>query len=442
LDNTLSKNFNASQLIRFALPTIVMMVVMSLYSTVDAAFVAKLVSEDALAAINIVYPLYSVYFAIALMMSTGSNAYIAKTMGEGDCDTARSFFSLIYLVGVSFGIALGALGFFCYRTLLILLGSTPALDIYTVDYLRVLAIFTPVSFLQVFAQTFFITEGKPQLGLGLVVLGGIVNAALDYVFIGLLDMGIAGAAYATGIGYGIPGFSGLIYFSMNRKGSLYFVKPRWSGKNLLHSFMNGSSEFVNNTSIAITTIMFNYTMLDYVGKNGVAAISAILYLQFIQGSAYTGFSSGVAPVISFKYGEKNYAQLKRVVKTSMIFIAICSLGVFLLSLLLADAAVSVFVRQSSDTFDITKHGFLLFNFSYLFMGLNVFISAMFTALGNGRVSALLSFLRTLVFIVGSLTLLPLVWDVDGVWLAVPVAEALAFIFSIRFFAKLRNKYRY
>lgn len=442
MDNTISKNLNSSQLLRFAFPTIIMMVVMSLYTTVDAAFVSKLVSEDALAAINIVYPLYGVFLAIGMMMSTGSNAYIAKTLGEGNYDKARSFFSLIYLVGVSLGTVLGVFGFFFYKPLLVMLGSTPSLDLYTTDYLRYLVIFTPICFLQIFAQAFFITEGKPQLGLGLIVLGGLANVVFDYVFIALLDMGIAGAAFATGIGYCIPGLFGLIYFILNKNGTLYFIKPRWSGKELLLSLINGSSEFVNNISMAITTLLFNYAMLKYIGKSGVAAISAILYLQFIQGSVYFGFSSGVAPIISFKYGENNRPQLKRTVKTGMTFTAVCSLGVFLLSLVLADQAVSVFVRQSSDTFGITKQGFLIFNFSYLFMGLNVFVSAMFTALGNGKVSALLSLLRTLVFIVGSLLLLPLIWEVDGVWLAVPAAEALAFIVSIRFFVKLRKKYGY
>lgn len=442
MKNSISKNFSASGLIEFALPTIVMMVILSLYTTVDGAFVAKLVSEDALAAINIVYPLYSVFFAISLMFATGSNALIAKNMGEGRYDDARSFLSLIYVTGIASACVLGAVGFVFYRPLLSLLGSTPDLDVYTADYLRIISLFVPMSFLQIFAQTFLVTEGKPQLGLGLVALGGLANVVLDYVFIAFFHMGIAGAAYGTGIGYSIPGIYALIYFFRNKKGSLYFVRPRFNGRKLLYSFFNGGSEFVNNSSVALTTLMFNYAMLKYAGESGVAAISAVLYLQFIQASVYFGFSSGVGPVISFKYGEGNRPQLKRVIKISLCFIALCSLAVFLLSLLLAGPAISIFVRSTSDTFELARHGFLLFNISYLFMGINVFVSAMFTALGNGKVSALLSFLRTLVFIVGALLLLPPVFGLDGVWLAVPAAEALAFIISALAFSGLRKKYGY
>lgn len=442
MENAISKNFNFTGLIQFALPTIFMMVILSLYTTVDGAFVSKLISEDALASVNIVYPIYSVFLAISLMLATGSNAIIAKHMGEGRYDEARSFLSLIYVVGIGSSVVFGAFAFFSYRPILSLLGSTPELEVYTVPYLRVLAVFVPMSFLQTFAQTFLVTEGKPQLGLGLVALGGLLNVGLDYVFIRFFNMGIAGAALGTGIGASIPSLFGLFYFLFNKKGSLFFVKPEFNGKKLAYSLFNGSSEFINNVSIAITTLMFNYAMLKYAGEGGVAAISAVLYLQFIQASVYFGFSSGIAPVISFKYGEGNRPQLKNVVKIGLTFITACSLLVFVLSLLLAGPAVSIFVSPESATFALARRGFLLFSLSYLFMGINVFVSAMFTALGNGKISALLSFLRTLVFIVGSLLLLPPLFEIDGVWLAVPAAEALAFIISLLSFTRKRSSYGY
>lgn len=442
MENAISKEFNFTGLIKFALPTIFMMMVLSLYTTVDGAFVSKLISEDALASVNIVYPLYSVFLAISLMLSTGSNAIIAKHMGEGRYDEARSFLTLIYIVGIACSVILAAFAFFFYKPVLALLGSTPELELHTVPYLRVLALFVPISFLQTLAQTFLVTEGKPQLGLGLVALGGLMNVALDYIFIALFDMGIAGAALGTGIGASIPGLFGLFYFFFKKSGFLYFVKPDYDGKKLAFSLFNGSSEFVNNVSIAITTLMFNYAMLKYAGESGVAAISAVLYLQFFQASAYFGFSSGVAPVISFKYGEGNRPQLKEVIKISLIFIITCSLLVFFLSFFLAGPAVSIFVSKDSSTFDIAHKGFLLFNFSYLFMGINVFISAMFTALGNGKISALLSLLRTFVFIVGALLILPPLLDIDGVWLAVPAAEALAFAISAWSFTRRRKEYGY
>jgi putative MATE family efflux protein len=442
LDNAISKNFDTPKLIKFALPTIVMMVVLSLYTTVDGAFVAKLVSEDALASINIVYPLYSVYFAISLMMATGANAIIAKNLGQGRNDEARSFFTLIYILAASIAVVLGLAAFFFSEQILSILGSTPRLSRYTTDYLRYMALFVPVSFLQIFTQTFFITNGKPALGMGLIILGGLTNVVLDYVFIGVCDMGIAGAAIATGIGNCIPGLFGVIYFIFNRKGSLYFVKPSWNGKKLLFSLFNGSSEFVNNIAASITTVMFNYSMLKYLGESGIAAISAILYLQFIQASVFFGFSGGVAPIISYKYGEENHAQLKHVVGISLRFILCCSVFIFVLSLILSGQAVSIFIRPDSKTFDLARHGFALFSLSYLFMGFNIFSSAMFTALSNGKVSALLSILRTLVFIVGALFTLPLILGVSGIWLAVPVAEALALIVAAVCFYRLRPRYHY
>ncbi len=442
MDNAISKNFDTPKLIKFALPTIVMMVVLSLYTTVDGAFVAKLVSEDALASINIVYPLYSVYFAISLMMATGANAIIAKNLGQGRNDEARSFFTLIYILAASIAVVLGLAAFFFSEQILSILGSTPRLSRYTTDYLRYMALFVPVSFLQIFTQTFFITNGKPALGMGLIILGGLTNVVLDYVFIGVCDMGIAGAAIATGIGNCIPGLFGVIYFIFNRKGSLYFVKPSWNGKKLLFSLFNGSSEFVNNIAASITTVMFNYSMLKYLGESGIAAISAILYLQFIQASVFFGFSGGVAPIISYKYGEENHAQLKHVVGISLRFILCCSVFIFVLSLILSGQAVSIFIRPDSKTFDLARHGFALFSLSYLFMGFNIFSSAMFTALSNGKVSALLSILRTLVFIVGALFTLPLILGVSGIWLAVPVAEALALIVAAVCFYRLRPRYHY
>ena len=442
MNNALSKKFDAPALIKFAFPTIVMMVVLSTYSTVDGAFVSKLISENALASINIVYPLYSIFFAISLMLATGSNAFIAKNMGEGRYEEARSFFTLIYILGFALAVVLAVVSLVFYKPIMHLLGSTPALDAYTADYLRYLVAFAPMSFMQVFTQTFFVTEGRPSLGLWLIVLGGLANIGLDYLFMGIMGLGIKGAALGTGIGNCIPGLFGIFYFAFHRSGPLHFARPVWHGKKLLYSLFNGSSEFVNNISIAITTVMFNYAMIKYLGETGVAAISAILYLQFIQSSIFFGYSLGVAPVISFKYGEDNKPQLKQVVKISVIFLAACSALIFILSLALATPAVEIFVHRDSGTFAIARHGFLLFNISYLFMGLNVLASGMFTALGNGEISALLSFLRTLVFIVGALLLLPLALGVDGVWLAVPVAEAMALCVSVYCFFRFRKKYGY
>ena len=438
----IAQKFNLPRLLTFVFPTIVMMVLMSLYTSVDGAFVSRLISEDALAAVNVVYPVMSVVLALSLMLTSGANAIIARKLGEGRPDEAKRFFSLIYLVGILMGVVLAVLTLLFLNPLLSFLGATELLFPYASEYLRVLILFAPVSFLQVAAQNFFVTEGKPGIGLLVSAMGGVANIILDYVFIAVFDMGIAGAALATGIGYAIPGIYGIFYFFTSRNGTLCFVKPQFEGKNLLHACTNGSSEFVNNLSVAITTVLFNLTMLRYANEGGVAAITVILYIQFIQAAIYFGYAQGIAPVISYKYGAGDKEQLQYVVRTSLWLLTACSVLVILLSVFGADLAISLFIQKGSAVYALTKRGFLLFCSAFLFMGINVFLSAMFTAFGNGAVSALLSFLRTLVFLVAMLLLLPLWLGVDGAWIAVPVAEALALIVGVLCYQKYRHIYHY
>lgn len=438
----LAQKFNLPRLLLFVFPTIVMMVFMSLYTSVDGAFVSRLIGEDALAAVNVVYPVMSVVLALSLMFTSGANAIIARMLGEGQPEKARRFFSLIYIVGTLMGIAATAIILLLMDPLLSLLGATETLYSYAREYLTVLCLFAPMLFLQVGTQNFFVTEGKPGVGLLVSALGGIANIILDYVFIAVFHMGIAGAALATGIGYMIPGLYGVGYFFASRKGTLWFAKPEFEGGKLLHTCTNGSSELVNNLSVAITTMLFNLTMLRYAGEGGVAAITVILYVQFIQAAIYFGYSQGIAPVISYKYGAGDKQQLRYVVKTSLWFMLVCSVLVIILSVFGADLAVSLFIRPGSPVYALTKCGFLIFSSAYLFMGINIFLSAMFTAFGNGAVSALLSFLRTLVFLVGTLLLLPLWLGVDGAWIAVPVAEALALVVGVICYRKYRAIYHY
>ena len=438
----LAQKFNLPRLLLFVFPTIVMMVFMSLYTSVDGAFVSRLIGEDALAAVNVVYPVMSVVLALSLMFTSGANAIIARMLGEGQPEKARRFFSLVYIVGTLMGIAATAITLLLMDSLLSLLGATETLYSYAREYLTVLCLFAPMLFLQVGTQNFFVTEGKPGVGLLVSALGGITNIVLDYVFIAVFHMGIAGAALATGIGYMIPGLYGVCYFFVSRKGALWFAKPEFEGGKLLHTCTNGSSELVNNLSVAITTMLFNLTMLRYAGEGGVAAITVILYVQFIQAAIYFGYSQGIAPVISYKYGAGDKQQLRYVVKTSLWFMLVCSVLVIILSVFGADLAVSLFIRPGSPVYALTKRGFLIFSSAYLFMGINIFLSAMFTAFGNGAVSALLSFLRTLVFLVGTLLLLPLWLGVDGAWIAVPVAEVLALVVGVICYWKYRAIYHY
>ncbi len=440
--NALAKKFNTAKLIGYTVPTIIMMVFMSMYTIVDGIFVSNFVSEQALAAVNIAFPMVLVAMAIGLMLAIGANAIIAKRMGEGKNEQARSFFTLIYIVGGVLGIAITLVVMPLVGVLMPLLGASEAIAPLSSDYLLCLLPFVTLLFFQVYTQNFFITAGKPMLGFISCVLGGIANIVLDYVLIVMADMGITGAAVATGIGYSIPGVFGLIYFAVKRKGTLYFVKPVFEGAALIKSLSNGMSELVTSLSSAITMMIFNIIMMNIAGENGVAAITVIMYIQMLQMAIYTGYSFGVSPIISYKYGEQNHAQLKQINKTSFLFLIVVSVVTVLVSLIFAPQAVGVFIAQDSPTFALAVGGFRIYAVAYLFMGINVYGSAMFTALSNGKVSAFLSFVRTLVFIVIALLTLPMLFGVNGVWVAVPIAEALAILLFIKAYRDNRPIYNY
>ena len=442
-ENTaLSREFSLKSLLSFSMPTICMMVFMSLYTSVDGIFVSHYISSNALAAVNLVYPVFSFALALSLMLAAGGNALIARWMGEGHLEHARQFFSLLYLTGLVSAAAITGLVWLFDEQLLQLLGCTPVLQPYAQSYLLTLSLFLPLSYFQMFAQNFFVTEGKPMLGLTTSMAGGVANILLDWLFLGPMGMDISGAAIATGIGYAIPGLFGIVYFFRNRKGSLCFVLPRWEGRALASACFNGASELVNNLSVAITTMLFNLMMLHYAGEDGVAAITVILYVQFIQSAVYFGYTQSVSPVISYKYGQQDRPQLRHIVRLSLWITMAASVLVILLSVMGADWIIDAFLGAGSPIHAMTRRGFLIFSSAYLFMGLNIFYSAMFTAFGDGRTSALLSFMRTLVFLVGALLLLPLMLDLDGVWLAVPVAEALSFLLGIWCYRRYGNRYGY
>lgn len=442
MNNQLAREFHTASLLKFTLPSMIMMLFMSLYQMVDAVFVSNFVSETALSALNIVYPLISFVIAVSIMLATGGSAVIAKKMGEGQQELARRLFSMVVLIGILFGIVMTLVGALFTRPLIHLMGSTPALDPYCYEYLHTLMLFSPFAVLQLLFQTFFITAGRPHLGLIVTVLAGIANIFFDFLFIVVLPLGVKGAAYGTAIGYCIPTIFGLIFFFVDRRGSLFFVKPVFDAPTLGHICANGSSEMVTNLSNAVTTFFFNLTMLHYLGEAGVAAITIALYAQWLLTSVYFGFSSGVAPVFSYNHGCQNHVQLHRIFTISIRFVAVSAIGVLLFALLCCDALISVFVSPSGEVFSITSSGFKLFAISFLFVGINVFSSGMFTALSNGKVSAIISFLRTFVFLLLSMLLLPLVFDVNGIWLAVPLAELLTMGVSIFCFVRLRKVYHY
>ena len=427
--NPLAERFNALSLIRFAFPSMVMMLFMGLYTIVDTIFVARFVDTNALSSINIVCPVINLIVGLGTMLATGGSAVVAKKMGNGNIREARSNFTLIVVAGAVIGLLITAAGLFFLDEIIWGLGASETLFSYCKDYLTIQLIFAAFNMLQVLYQNLFVTAGKPTLGLALAVLAGTSNIVFDYVFIVLLQMGIKGAAIGTGIGYMTPSIIGTIFFLMKRS-ELHFCKPKMDVSILLKSCSNGASEMVSQCSTAVTTFLFNITMMKLLGEDGVAAITVIIYSQFLLTTLYIGFSMGTAPIISYNYGSGNVKQLSAAIRTCFRFIAVISIFVFLFSLLGGEYIAGIFARDNRNVFEITKMGFSIFSFSFLFSGCNIFASALFTALSNGKASAAISFLRTFGFITAFLLVLPRFFKETGVYMAIPLAELLTFMIAV------------
>lgn len=427
--NPLAKDFKIGSLLKFALPTIIMMLFMGFYTIIDIVFVSRFVNTNALSAINIVCPVLNLIVGLSTMAATGGSAIVARKMGSGEFERAKQDFSFLFLFTLLLGVIISVLGTVFIDTIIYALGADDVLYPYCKDYLKIILLFAPASMLQVLFQNLFVTAGKPAFGLIFSVLAGVMNIVFDYIFMVPLDMGITGAGLGTGIGYMIPAAAGLIIFS-KKTGTLTFVKPVIDFKMLCESCLNGSSEMVSQISTAVTTFFFNLTMMKLSGINGVASITIMIYTQFLLTTLFIGFSLGVAPVISFNFGAKNCYRLKKIYKICVSFILISSLLIFALSLLGANNLVQLFTGRNEEVYEITKRGFLIFAFSFLFSGFNIFSSAIFTALSNGKISALISFLRTFGFIMPGLMILPNFIETAGVWLAVPLAEVLTLCVSL------------
>lgn len=375
------------------------------------------------------------------MFATGGSATVAKKFGEAKATEAKQNFTLIVLFSTIIGIILMILELLFLPMILRALGATDALYDYCYQYGFLLTLFTPVAILKSLFDYFMVTANQPKLGLINTLIGGFTNMILDYVFIVTLNMGIAGAALATGIGMLIPSIIGIIYF-LNRKNHLHFQKPTWDISVILKSASNGSSEMVTNLSTGVTTLVFNLMMIKYLGEDGVAAITIVLYAQFLLMSVYLGFSSGTAPLISFSYDENNHPQLKQLIKYSYRFISVASVITFALALIVASTIIKIFTGGETEVYHITKSGFYLFSFSFLSIGINIFASAMFTAFSNGKVSALISVLRSLILIIIGVILLPIFLGVNGIWLTIPFAEFITVMISIILMKRYANYYHY
>jgi putative MATE family efflux protein len=439
--NPIAQQFNTGSLIRFALPTVVMMIISSLYGVVDGVFIARFVGTDALAASNIVLPAFGFVFGAGIMFGAGGSALIGTDLGRGRTITACRNFSRTLLFSLISGITSAVALLFFMRPLLVALGASERLLPYCEEYLRFLAPFLPLLVLQIVFGMFFITAGKPGTGMWLTIVSGIVNVGLDYLLIVSFGMGMAGAALATAAGFSVTPLFALVYFRKGRT-TLYFVRHRMKMKVIARVCVNGSSEMVGSLAASVVGWLMNVAMIRAAGEEGVAALTAVLYTQFLFTAVYYGYSSGIAPVISYNHGSRNFRLLRRIFSISAALIALCSLIMTGATLLLVRPLTGIFLVNGTEAYALAVRGYRFFAIGYLFAGFNIFVSGLFTALSNGRVSAWLSFARTFGFSVAGVLLLPMIWRIDGLWIALPLAEAASLGLAVSLLFKHRGRYRY
>lgn len=435
------KPITLKNIMKFALPTIAMSVFMSFYTMVDGLLVSNLIGTEALSAINLTAPIISLVTAISTMLATGGSAVIMKKVGEKKQREANENFTFLILVNIIVGFIMGFIGYFCMYLIFQSMHISNAVMQYSQDYLSFYLLFTiPILLMNNFSL-YLIASGKSWISFMCSVVGGILNIVLDYVFIKKIGMGIIGAAIATGLGYSVTTVVGFVVFSRSSH-LLHFVKPHIDWSVLKKAISNGCSEMATALVTGITTLLFNWTMLKYVGEDGVAAITIIMYVLMFVSSVFTGYSYGVAPMISYYYGEQNHVKLKELIRRSIKIITIISIFSFIISLLITEPLTSIFAKASNPVYELAITGNRICSVALLFIGFNIFSSGMFTALNNGLISAFLAFSRSFVFMVVSLIALPLLFGVTGIWLATPIAELLAIMLAIYMFIKFRNTYKY
>ncbi len=438
----LSDHFNYKRLLRFTLPSIVMMVFTSIYGVVDGFFVSNFVGKTSFAAVNFIMPFLMILGTIGFMFGAGGSALIAKTMGEGDTDKAQKLFSLfVYVVAVC-GAVIAVLGMVFVRPIAQLLGAEGQLLNDAVRYGRIILAALPAYMLQYEFQSFFVTAEKPQLGLAVTVIAGVANMVLDALLTAVIPWGLAGAAVATAVSQVLGGCLPLLYFAKKNSSLLRLRRPKMDGKALLKACANGSSELMSNISMSVVSMLYNLQLLKYAGQDGVAAYGTLMYVSMIFLAIFIGYSTGIAPVVGYHYGAANTDELKSLRKKSIAIIAAISVCTFFLSEVLARPLSLVFVSYDAELLKLTVHAFRIFSFSFLFAGMAVFGSAFFTALNDGLTSALISFLRTLVFQLVAVLVFPWLWGIDGIWWSIVAAEVMAIITTVCFLVGKRQKYGY
>ena len=438
----LSDHFTYSKLLRFTLPSIVMMVFTSIYGVVDGLFVSNFVGKTAFASVNLVMPFVMILGGMGFMIGTGGTALVSKILGEGDPDTANRTFSMMVLFTLALGIVLSAAGIVFMRSVSRFLGATDAMMDDCVLYGRIVTGFTFAFMLQNVFQSFFIAAEKPKLGLKVTVAAGLANMVLDALFIAVFNWGVAGAAIATGLSQCVGGVLPLVYFLRPNSSLLRLSPTRLRLRPILAACGNGSSELMSNISSSVVSMLYNFQLMRLAGEDGVSAYGVLMYVQFIFISIYIGYSIGCAPVVSYHFGAQNHGELKNLLGKSVLLMGCTGVALTALAMALADPLSRLFVGYDAGLFALTSHAFRLFAWSFLLAGFNIYASGFFTALNNGGISAAISFLRTLVFQSASVLILPIFLDVDGIWWAITVAEVFAFLISVTFLLAKRGKYHY
>lgn len=438
----LSDHFTYKKLLQFTLPSISMMIFTSIYGIVDGFFVSNFAGKIPFAAVNLIMPLIMILSTVGFMLGAGGSALVSKTMGEGDYKKANRLFSLLIYVAFVVGAVLCAGGIVFIRPIAALLGADGALLDNCVLYARYILATLPFYILQMAFQSFFVTAEKPNLGLVMTVIAGGCNMVLDALFVAVFRWGLTGAAVATAFSQFLGGFVPFFYFIRPNDSLLRLTKTHYDGKALLKACTNGSSELMSNISMSVVSILYNMQLMKYAGEDGVAAYGVLMYVGFIFCAAFFGYSIGTAPVVGYHFGAQNHSELKNLLKRSLVIVGAFSIGMTIFALVLAKPMSIVFVGYDATLCELTINGFRIYAFAFLFMGYAIYSSGFFTALNDGLTSALISFLRTLVFQIAAVIILPLIFEINGIWYSIVVAEMLAVILSAFFIMIKRKKYHY
>lgn len=439
----LSDHFTLGRLFRFCLPSVVMMVFTSIYGVVDGYFVSNFVGKTPFAAVNLIMPFLMILGGVGFMIGTGGSALVAKYLGEQNNDQARRVFSMMLIVTLILGVSTSALGIIFAENVAQLLGADSELLPYCVTYARTCLIFNTMFMLQNVFQSFLVTAERPKMGLAVVIAAGCTNMLLDFLFIAVFELDIVGAALATGLSQTVGGLLPLIFFLRRNNGSkLHMVRTRLEFRPILQACANGASELMTSISSSIVSMLYNFQLLRLAGQDGVSAYGVLMYVQFIFAAVYIGYAIGTAPITGYNYGAQNHAELKNIRRKSIKVTLTAGVIMVIIAELLAPVLAGIFVGYDKDLFGMTVHAFRLFSFTFLLSGFNIWCSSFFTALNNGAVSAAVSFLRTLVFQLAAVLILPIFLKLDGVWISVAFAEVCAFVISLLFLIAKKKKYDY